>query len=284
MPDQSTPSAQAPPADAHLADRLAWVGAQIARLAHDTEVRGKDSYTATSVDLIADTTRPLLAAAGVAIVPAVTVVERHDEVVSRNGAKGYHVVLNVTWNIIAAGSQGLTAGSTGASIDYSDKAYNKAHTYARKNLLVALLNLSTGENVEAETPDAGHTTAQHAAPPAAQRGGGRQHSQAAATPAPPPAPAKSPEELGAERIEALVSRGAKDDISPEDVMDLVVITLGIDAGDDPPDVVEDRARTLISTLDNWNRCIEALRVLVEANQAATTGRQAEGTGGDGEPY
>jgi ERF superfamily len=150
-----TPPDAAPGADAGLAARLAWVQGQLERVPHDVTVRGAGTYEATSIDAIADQVRPLLAKAGVAIVPARVKVLRHEDVVSGSGARGFHVVLLVDWTIIA-GDERLTASSTGASIDYSDKAYNKAHTFARKNLLVALLNLSTGsEDPERHSPEAG---------------------------------------------------------------------------------------------------------------------------------
>ena len=152
-----------------LAERLARIGSRIERIGHDTQVAqgGGQSYSATSINAIADLTRPLIAAEGVAIVPTATVIECHDEVTSKRGAVGYHIIVRVKWIITAAG-ESLEAESIGESLDYSDKGTGKAQTFARKNLLVALFNLSTGENPDAESPDAGHRAPRTAPAPRPQ--------------------------------------------------------------------------------------------------------------------
>jgi hypothetical protein len=162
-----------------LAAKLAEITAQLERIAHDTDVaegRGS-SYRATSINAIADITRPLLAERGIVFLPIATTVLTHDEITSKGGARGFHVVIEQRW-LITDGNDSIEASTTGASIDYSDKAYNKAHTFARKNLLVAMLNLSTGENPDAEQPEAGHgarsaVAYDESAPRAAQRSSGQ---------------------------------------------------------------------------------------------------------------
>src|SRR5262245_5994287 len=110
-----------------LPAKLALILAQLQRIAHDTEVKGRGAYTATSINAIADVLRPLLAEQGIVLVPFGVEMIRHDEVTSASGAKGYHVVIRQDW-LITDGEDELRASSFGASIDYSDKAYNQAHT------------------------------------------------------------------------------------------------------------------------------------------------------------
>lgn len=232
-----------------LVERLARIQAQMDRIAHDTNVSaGGESYSATSINAIADAARPLLAAEGVVIIPRAVVVERHDEVTSRRGAKGYHIVLRQAWTI-AAGGDSMEAETTGASLDYSDKGYNKAHTFARKNLLMSLLNLSTGENPDAEQPEAGH----------------REPYRAPAPPPPPP-PAAAPQlPEWQKRQRNLEQRGAQDDITADEV-ELAVREACGDSFGYPRGLADDA---------HYATAQEALRALLVARGAITPPPAAE---------
>ncbi len=245
-----------------IAGAIARITAGLGRVGHDTSVRaGGESYTATSINAIADLLRPLIAAEGIAIIPAAVVVERHDEVTSRNGARGYHVVLRVTWTI-ARGGQEITAESTGASLDYSDKAYNKAHTFARKNLLVDLFNLSTGENPEAERPEAGHR--ERIAPSTATRG---QRSSSPATPADTRSEAEK-------RAAGIIARGNRDGLEEQTIRAAVAERLG-EGFMWPRDLESDDAHGVALTVLR-----ELLEEIGAVEPAAPTG-EAKGTGTDG---
>lgn len=134
---------------ATLTERLVAIAGEVERLGHDGQMQGGGSYKYTSINAIADLARPLLAKHGVAVIPGPVEVLAHDDL-----PKGYHCVIRRAWTI-KAGEEEMYTQSIGASADSSDKAYNKAHTYARKNFLLDLLNLSTGEDPDSERPEVG---------------------------------------------------------------------------------------------------------------------------------
>lgn len=182
-----------------LSERLSAAQAGLGRIHRDGR-NDKQSYDFTSIHAIADATRAALAAEGLALVPTGVEILSDDEVTTSGGSTGYRVVVRQSWLLIAGGeSVGLQ--SVGEAIDYGDKAANKATTFARKNLLILLLNLSTGD----DDPDS-------ASPEAAPR---KRTVRKAPESTRPPV-----KDEAAARLKALVALGAEVGISEADIGDI----------------------------------------------------------------
>jgi hypothetical protein len=146
-----------------VAERLARVKGQLKRLGHSEAVmQGKRvKYRYTPTDDIKDVLRPLLAAEGVAIIPInVEVLDRQRYEVEKRGDNGayvqvtYDLMVKVYWRISAGESNFETAASIGRSLNQDDKDPGAASTYAYRNLVAAVFDLSTGEDHFQEGTDA----------------------------------------------------------------------------------------------------------------------------------
>ena len=122
-------------------------------------------YAFRGIDAILDRAGPILADLGVTVAPVHKLVSS-EAVTSRKGALGYRVVVESFWTFTihterqpADGvkfpdTSSLTAQTLGESIDYSDKAVNKAQTQSFKNALAQVLTIPTGEtDSDEETPE-----------------------------------------------------------------------------------------------------------------------------------
>ena len=122
-------------------------------------------YAFRGIDAILDRAGPILADLGVTVAPVHRLISS-DQVTSKKGALGYRVLVETAWtftiHVDREPSEGvkfpdtsaLTAQTLGESIDYSDKAVNKAQTQSFKNVLAQVLKIPTGEvDPDAETPE-----------------------------------------------------------------------------------------------------------------------------------
>lgn len=159
-----------PPRD--LARKLATIANEIGVLSNDASMKqGGDEYSYVSITALSKALREKLGEAGIAIVPTATHTTHREEVESARGTKGEMVAVHVRWTI-TDGTEAMFAESEGQSIDYSDKALNKAVTYARRNLLLPLFNIAS-EDPEGERPEAqGGRSGRRSSPPSGGSGGG----------------------------------------------------------------------------------------------------------------
>ena len=122
-------------------------------------------YAFRGIDAILDRAGPILADLGVTVAPVHRLISS-DQVTSKKGALGYRVLVETAWtftiHVDQEPSEGvkfpdtsaLTAQTLGESIDYSDKAVNKAQTQSFKNVLAQVLKIPTGEaDPDEETPE-----------------------------------------------------------------------------------------------------------------------------------
>ncbi len=122
-------------------------------------------YAFRGIDAIIDRAGPILADLGVTVAPIHKLISS-EQVTSKRGALGYRVVVESFWtftiHVEREPSEGvkfpdtssLTAQTLGESIDYSDKAVNKAQTQSFKNALAQVLTIPTGEaDPDEETPE-----------------------------------------------------------------------------------------------------------------------------------
>ncbi len=122
-------------------------------------------YAFRGIDAILDRAGPILADLGVTVAPIHKLVSS-EAVTSKKGALGYRVLVETFWtftiHVDREPSEGvkfpdtsaLTAQTLGESIDYSDKAVNKAQTQSFKNVLAQVLKIPTGEaDPDEETPE-----------------------------------------------------------------------------------------------------------------------------------
>ncbi len=135
-------------------------------------------YAFRGIDAILDKAGPILADLGVTVAPIHRLISS-DQVTSKRGGLGYRVLVETTWTftiqvpsnqIVIVGkdetivptpkgvrfpdTSSLTAQTLGESIDYSDKAVNKAQTQSFKNVLAQVLKIPTGEpDPDEETPE-----------------------------------------------------------------------------------------------------------------------------------
>ncbi len=135
-------------------------------------------YSFRGIDAIVNKVGPIFADLGIVVAPVHRLISS-DSVTASAGTKGYRVVIESTWtfsihvdrsvdqeapaaNEIAGKSRGvlfpetsaITVQTLGESIDYSDKAINKAQTQSFKNALAQVLTIPTGEpDPDSETPE-----------------------------------------------------------------------------------------------------------------------------------
>ena len=122
-------------------------------------------YAFRGIDAILDRAGPILADLGVTVAPVHRLISS-DQVTSKRGGLGYRVLVETFWtftiHVDREPSEGvkfpdtssLTAQTLGESIDYSDKAVNKAQTQSFKNALAQVLTIPTGEaDPNEETPE-----------------------------------------------------------------------------------------------------------------------------------
>lgn len=118
--------------------------------------RNKDQdYAFRGIDSILNRAGPILTELGVVISPKHRVVS-DVEVTSRNGARGYRVVIETKWKFAVSLESSVRCQTIGEAIDYSDKAFNKAQTQSFKNALAQVLSIPTGEaDPDSESPERG---------------------------------------------------------------------------------------------------------------------------------
>ncbi len=122
-------------------------------------------YAFRGIDAILDRAGPILADLGVTVAPVHKLISS-EQVTSKKGALGYRVLVETAWTFtihvepypesksLFFDHSTLTAQTLGESIDYSDKAVNKAQTQSFKNVLAQVLKIPTGEaDPDEETPE-----------------------------------------------------------------------------------------------------------------------------------
>lgn len=203
-----------------LAEKIAAIAGELTRIAHDKRMsQGGENYGYASIDAIADLTRPMLAQHGIAVIPEHHDVITNDTITSKRGAVGYRTAIVVSW-VVTDGVETLRMASVGEAIDYSDKSFGKAQTYARKALLVAMLNMSTGEDPDAHRPDAGA-----AEPPTRTAAQGQQRRETTA-PMAEPQPETPPDALHEARMAVLTRRAERDGLTRADVEHAISTKVG----------------------------------------------------------
>ncbi len=121
---------------------ISAVIAELPGIGKDSENR-EQGYKFRSTEAILAHAKPLLAKHGVVIVP--DVVERiyAQRAVGSKGDRIMHEVnLHVHWRIWGPHGDMIEASTWGEGTDMGDKATNKAHTGAHKNLLLELLDVA----------------------------------------------------------------------------------------------------------------------------------------------
>lgn len=172
---EDTPTEVTPPTNIHEA---------LSRAKIEVGVIGKGdentslNYSFRGIDAIVNKVGPIFADLGIVVAPVHRLISS-DSVTASGGTKGYRVVIESTWtfsihvdrfvdhdqpaaNEIAVKGRGvlfpetsaITVQTLGESIDYSDKAINKAQTQSFKNALAQVLTIPTGEpDPDSETPE-----------------------------------------------------------------------------------------------------------------------------------
>jgi hypothetical protein len=135
-----------------LEGKLADIMFGLERFAKDDKVEGRGAYSFTSINAIADVLRPAMAARGIVMTPRETEVIECGEVarqkVDNNGVAymqyQWRTVLRVSW-CVSDGLGVISIETIGEALDTSDKSANKAMTAARKQALINLFLISTGD-------------------------------------------------------------------------------------------------------------------------------------------
>jgi hypothetical protein len=137
-----------------VAARLARVMGAMGRIPRNGEVRtDRAAYKyMTDADLM-DGVRPLLAAEGLALIPAVVSWDRVPEEAAAPGGRGkvWHFV-HVHFTVLAEDGELGPILWHGEASDGGDKGLAKALTSAEKTFLCRLLCVSSGDEVEAKRP------------------------------------------------------------------------------------------------------------------------------------
>lgn len=144
-----------------LAAKLARIMGQLDRITRDGSVDGRAGYSYASADTISDTLRPAMAAEGIVLLPRRVVIEEHSTVeIEKSGSDGPYTQFRESMTIVVDwtltdGETTYEVGSTGTGIDFSGKAANAAHTFARVNALKSIYHLSTGDDPEKPASSSG---------------------------------------------------------------------------------------------------------------------------------
>lgn len=145
----------------------------------------EQNYNYASEADFLEAVRPLLAAAGVAVVPSYAVLDTHDGQ-TKAGTPNTRVTLAGTFTFIHADSGDRIAVTTiGQGVDTQDKAAYKAMTGALKYALRQTFLIETGDDPEKDTDDP------PARQPSAQPPANRPAPESAARPSAPAAPPAS---------------------------------------------------------------------------------------------
>ena len=134
-----------------LATKLAKIGKEIGKV--DKSGRNtQQSYNYIEYGVVAGRIRELFDTYGVIIVPSVDNYQV-DEITGRNGGRGYHYMLNMSFRLINGDdpSDSVTATWLGESADFGDKGINKAETSGTKYFLMRLFNVSEKGEEEADS-------------------------------------------------------------------------------------------------------------------------------------
>lgn len=137
-----------PANDAHLFTKLAWVSGGIPRVPkRGTHPQG---WKFARVEDYADLVRIRLGMVGIICVPIQTTSTREDtRKETRGGDTIYHYTVDIGWFVGHDGEGDLLIQMQGCADDYSDKGHMKAVTANRKNLMLAMLHLASGDDPDA---------------------------------------------------------------------------------------------------------------------------------------
>lgn len=134
-----------------LAAKLARIGKEIGKV--DKSGRNtQQSYNYIEYGVVAGRIRELFDTYGVIIVPSVESYQV-DEITGRNGGRGYHFMLNMSFKLINGDDPAdfITSSWLGESADFGDKGINKAETSGTKYFLMRLFNVSEKGEEEADS-------------------------------------------------------------------------------------------------------------------------------------
>jgi hypothetical protein len=163
-------------------DRIADVQRGLERFAKTERVSGRAGYAFAGINEISDVVRKAFAERGIVMYPEdVQIVESREIEREREGRDGtykqyqWRTVLRVVWKVsctVVGGDDdapffSVKVVTVGEAIDTSDKSSNKAQTASRKQAMMQLLNISTGDD-----PDPDHTRPGDDPPPARRRSSG----------------------------------------------------------------------------------------------------------------
>lgn len=138
-----------------LATKLAAIGKEIGAVSKSGK-NMQQKYDYIEYSVVAGRIRELLDKYHVIIIPNVEQIQQ-DEVENKYGSKGYHYVLQMSFELINGddSTDKELATWAGEAIDYGDKGINKAETAGTKYFLMRLFNISEkGDDNDANTPDA----------------------------------------------------------------------------------------------------------------------------------
>jgi len=129
--------------------RWNWVLDHLPAIGKDS-VNKQQGFKYRSIDTVLNHLNPLLAAAGVHIVPVAQTCER-DVRSTRSGGSLNVCYITVTWEIRGVDGGVITAQTLGEGTDAGDKATSKAQTMAFKYLLWPSLAIAENEDPDGET-------------------------------------------------------------------------------------------------------------------------------------
>lgn len=122
---------------------MSLVMGDVAAVGKDHENK-QQGYKFRSIDDVYNAVQPALVKNGVFCTPQV--VERASDVVSsKSGATGYHVVLTIDHYFYAPDGSWVVSRTIGESVDFGDKAHNKAMSQAYKYALFQTFCIPTEE-------------------------------------------------------------------------------------------------------------------------------------------
>lgn len=139
----------------NLYQKLAAITGEIGVVAKDGS-NAEQKFKFIEYAAVAGKLRTLFAKYGVVVVPRMQVAskQKREEIVSKYGAKGQAVLIDLTFCVVNADKPDdkFTVTWTGEAADYGDKATNKAATSALKYYLMRQFNVSEkGEDADADS-------------------------------------------------------------------------------------------------------------------------------------
>lgn len=158
----SPPTPELPSRVAGLAGKIAWIAGAVGAITRDGEVKGNRGFTYATVNAMAGALTPLMAAAGLAMIPTKVDVRRAETIEDEKYGLRWLTEVMVTWTL-TDGVDSFEVPMIGKSVDSngSEKDANQAISFSRINAYKSIFHIAADEDPEKKGKGGGGAAPQH---------------------------------------------------------------------------------------------------------------------------